>query len=201
MSPDRAFSALAFPALPSEHQQALDARARASGHAAGYAAGLREAEAGLARRVAELETEHESALRHARARLDRAVEVLAAAAAALDERMLPVLAEANQTLAENAMDLAEAILGVELANPARSSVAAMTRALSGADAALVGTVRLNPMDLAVLDEETTSSAGVVLAPDPTLARGDAIADLPVGYLDARISTATARARAAIMGRP
>jgi flagellar assembly protein FliH len=44
-----------------------------------------------------------------------------------------------------------------------------------------------------------AAAGVELSPDASIARGDAVADLPVGYLDARIGTAVARARAAILG--
>jgi flagellar assembly protein FliH len=44
-----------------------------------------------------------------------------------------------------------------------------------------------------------AAAGVLFSADASIARGDAIAMLPFGYLDARIATAVARARAAILG--
>jgi len=61
----------------------------------------------------------------------------------------------------------------------------------------VQVVRLNPSDLAALDPSTIEAAGVALAADPSLARGDAVTEFSNGFLDARISTALARARAAI----
>ena len=41
--------------------------------------------------------------------------------------------------------------------------------------------------------------GLELVADPTLAPGDAIGRHPDGYLDARITTALSRARAALLG--
>jgi len=198
MSPEPTFATLAFPSLRTEQQAELDLRARASGHAAGYAEGLRAANVELEQLRERLQAELDATIRHGQARLDRALEVLEAASAALAARALPVVADAQDALARNALDLAEALLGIELASGDTSARAALTRALSTADAPLVTTVRLNPTDLAVLDEATIAAAGVPLVADPALARGDAIADLPIGYLDARISAATARARTAIM---
>lgn len=56
-------------------------------------------------------------------------------------------------------------------------------------------VRLHPDDVHLL-----AQAGVedpVLLADATLGRGDAVADLEHGFLDARIGTAVARARAGL----
>jgi flagellar assembly protein FliH len=61
------------------------------------------------------------------------------------------------------------------------------------------TVRMNPLDLGVLDDAVRAASGVSFTADASIARGDAIADLPLGYLDARIATAVARARAAMLG--
>lgn len=78
-------------------------------------------------------------------------------------------------------------------------------------------MRLNPDDLALLveaeaeAEEQAASGGNArtsstlvtgipaprLVPDPSIAPGDAIGELPAGWLDARISTALARAREAL----
>ena len=199
MSPEPTFAALSFPSLRTEQQDEIELRARASGHAAGYAEGLRAANAELDALRARLHAEHDATIRHGQARLDRAIDVLAAASDALAARAVPVVAEAQDVLAQGALQLAEAILGIELSTGDTSARAALTRALSTADAALVTRVRLSPLDLAVLDDATIASAGVQLVADPALGRCDAIAELPVGYLDARVSTATARARAAIVG--
>ncbi|MCU1525981.1 MAG: flagellar assembly protein [Microbacteriaceae bacterium] len=199
MSLDTRFSSLTFPSLRSEHQETLDVQARASGHAAGYAAGLRAAGQELAEQVARLDAEHEATLSQAQARLDRAIGLLAAAANALAERTVPVLTEVQDAIAESAMDLAEELLGTELSIGDTSATAAMKRALSSVDASLVHTVRMNALDLAVFDEQTLAATGVTFTADSSLARGDAITEFPVGYLDARITTAVARARAAILG--
>jgi flagellar assembly protein FliH len=197
MSPEPSFATLTFPSLRTEQQEEVDLRARASGHAAGYAEGLRAANAEIDALRERLQTEHAAVIRHGQARLDRAIEVLGGASAALAARAVPVVAEVQDALAQNALTLAEAILGVELATGDTSARAALTRALSTPDAPLVTTVRLNPLDLAVLDEEIIAAAGVPLVADATLTRGDAMAELPIGYLDARISSAVARARTAI----
>ncbi|MCU1421883.1 MAG: hypothetical protein JWN36_1534, partial [Microbacteriaceae bacterium] len=106
MSPDQNFATLSFPTLRTDRQDEMDARSRAVGHSAGYAAGLRAANDELAAHIARLDAEHAAEIRHGQARLDRAIELLAASAAALDARALPVLAEVQDVLAENALDLA-----------------------------------------------------------------------------------------------
>jgi len=194
------FFPMSFPSLPGSAQQdQADADSRAAGHAAGYAAGLRAAGAELAGQKAALDAEHRAALLHDAARTDRAVAVLTACAAALDARLLPVVTDAQEAIAESALDLAETIIGAELADGERSAKAALGRALAVVDPAIIATVRLNPIDLSVLDETVRAAAGVSFTADASIARGDAIADLPLGYLDARIGTAVARARAAILG--
>lgn len=196
----RDFFPLTFPSLPgSAQQEQADADSRAAGHAAGYAAGLRAAGAELAGQKAALDAEHRAALLHDGARMDRAIAVLTASALALDSRLVPVLTDAQDVIAASALDLTEAIIGVELTDGERSAKAALTRVLAMVDPATIATIRLNPLDLGVLDESVRAAAGVPFTADASIARGDAIADLPLGYLDARIGTAVARARAAILG--
>jgi flagellar assembly protein FliH len=196
----RDFFPMTFPSLPATAQQEqTDADSRAAGHAAGYAAGLRAAGAELAGQKAALDAEHRAALLHDAARTDRAIVVLTAAALALDSRLLPVVSDAQDAIAVSALDLAETIIGAELANSERSAKAALARALAAVDPATITTIRLNPLDLSVLDENVRAASAVSFTADASLARGDAIADLPLGYLDARITTAVARARAAILG--
>ena len=168
------------------------------GHAAGYAAGLRRADAELAARRGELDAEHAAALEHGRAQVRGAVGVLEAAAFALAGRTAPVLEEADAQLAAAAIALAEAVIGRELADGPSGARAALARALSGGDAGAVVAVRLNPADLALLDAGVRP-AGVALVPDPALGRGDALAVYPDGELDARIGSALARAAASLAG--
>ncbi|TFC93856.1 MULTISPECIES: FliH/SctL family protein [Cryobacterium] len=197
------FSAVTFPSLRDDRSTG-DESSRARGHAAGYTAGLRAAAADVDARIERHDAEHAAAALHQQARVDRAVTLLGAAAAALHQRTAPVLREAEDTLVATAVELAEAILGHELADTDTSARAALNRALiPGADA-VGGTgrpqaVRMNPADLALIDLVTRTDAGVDFIADADLARGDAIAEFPDGFLDARIGTALARAKAALRG--
>ena len=55
-------------------------------------------------------------------------------------------------------------------------------------------MRLNPDDVAALRTAGFAVDDVRLVADPALSRGDAIGELPGGWLDARIPEALARAR-------
>ncbi|TFC66978.1 hypothetical protein [Cryobacterium sp. TMT2-4] len=206
------FSAVTFPSLQGERDAGGDA-SRARGHAAGYTAGLRAAAAEVDARIARLDAEQAAAGAIGQARIDRAVALLGAAAAALHERTVPVIQEAEDTLVATALELAEAILGYSLGDADASARAALGRALAtgatGVTGATVTTgalgtirphsVRMNPADLALIDLITRADAGVDFTADADLARGDAIAEFPDGFLDARIGTALTRAKAALTG--
>ena len=58
---------------------------------------------------------------------------------------------------------------------------------------------MNPVDVFQLDNASRTATMVEIVPDATIARGDAVADFSDGYLDARIQTALARARSALLG--
>ncbi|HAM25368.1 MAG TPA: hypothetical protein DCP11_01320 [Microbacteriaceae bacterium] len=202
MSIDTEFSRVTFPALRSDDTDPFDVQARASGHAAGYAAGLRAASQEIAERTARLDAEHEASMLHGRARVDRAVAVLTAAARALEERTVPVIELSQDAIAASAIELAEAIIGSELSRDGTSARTAVARALGGVDAKTVHVVRMNPVDLSALDDSAIAAiaaTGVAFAADESLARGDAVTEFAVGYLDARVSTALARAKAALSG--
>jgi flagellar assembly protein FliH len=173
------------------------------GHAAGYAAGLRKAEAEVRVLRGELEAEHAAAREEGQRRLASAVVLLESAAAALHARTAPILAEADDELADAAVALAEAILGYELSDAATGAKAALKRALSAPDPEAAVAVRLHPDDLALLQAELPkterTTAQITWVPDPSLTRGDAVAEYPDGELDARIGSALERARAALAG--
>lgn len=204
-----AFAPMVFPSLRNPDQQRLEAAGRTRGYSAGYAAGLRAAEGEATRRQELRDAEQTAALRAGEARVAAAAAALDAATAALDARTLPALATAEQTLAAAAVELAEALLGRELSRGEDSACAALDRALSGTGSEPVRTVRMNPEDLAALERAGIGNAGagatgarlngVALVGDPSLARGDAVSEFPNGYLDARLGTALARAKDALLG--
>ncbi|WP_051972925.1 FliH/SctL family protein [Cryobacterium sp. MLB-32] len=199
MSTDARFSSVAFPRLHVVVDARADEQDRAAGHAAGYAAGLREAGITAVAVAAEHAAEHAAALRHAEARSDRAVRLLAAAAEALDNRTIPVLREAEGTLVHTALDLAEAVLGAELSHSDVSARRALERALGQGEHAETHTVHMHPDDLAVLGAATQNVPGVLFVSDASLARGDAVTRFPDGFIDARIGTAFARVKNAMLG--
>ena len=176
-------------------------RAHAAGYAAGYAGGAREAaraaaaetQRGEERRVS---AEERRAVEHA-----AAVAALARATAAAAARTAPVLADAEYALHAAALELATVVLGCELEDGEHSARAALARVLDDPQVPGVQTVRMSPRDLDALRAVggIPDVAGLELVADPTLAPGDAIGRHPDGYLDARITTALARARVALLG--
>jgi flagellar biosynthesis/type III secretory pathway protein FliH len=175
-------------------------QARAAGWSAGWAAGTRAAaEAAQAQRAA-LEAEHVSAEAARDARVTAALAVLRRAAEAAAARAVPVLEDAAATLDEGAVVLAQAVLGTELADDEDRARAALARALSLPLDAGITAVRLHPTDLATLAAaDVAAPAGVQLVADASLHPGDAVSELPDGFLDARISTAVERALHALAG--
>jgi len=196
---ENTFRPTTFPVVRTARLGEVEERARTRGHAAGYAEGMRRAAAEAEVLRERQQAEHQALLQDLEARTDRLVAALADAAAALHARTVPVVETAQDTLAAAALDLAEAVLGHELRDGASGAAAALARALAGTDAAQVVSVRLHPEDLALLSEDQRTRAGVRLVPDPALGRCDAVTEFDDGHLDARITTALARARTALTG--
>jgi flagellar assembly protein FliH len=198
MSTEPAFARMAFPALRDSDRAAAEARGVAQGHAAGYAAGLRAAAAEIAERETRRDAELTTAVRAAEARTERALAALTAATRALDERALPLISEAEESIVTLAVQLAEALVGQELSVAEVAARLAVERVLAVAGPDSVRAVRLNPADLAALDENVRRRSRLTLVPDATIASGDAVADLDDGFLDARVSTAMSRVREALL---
>lgn len=200
MSTNAQFSLVNFPDLGGSGVEAAEEQARTRGHAAGYAAGLRAAEVALdrERRAEAAERAAVAALAHERAEAHAAL--LRAAVASINSRTAPVLDEAHQLIAHGSIDLAEAIIGIELSDAPRAARAAVTRALRDVDPAVVLVVRMNPSTLAALEDDCVVE-GISYVADPSIAPGDAVTDFAEGYLDARISSAIARARTALIEGP
>ncbi|WP_448631319.1 FliH/SctL family protein [Cellulomonas soli] len=194
---------LPFRAAPvaARASQDVDESARAQGFAAGYAAGSREAA-----RVAATEAQGVAALveQAAAARAAehaRALQVLSAAASAAQARTQPVLDQVERRLHLAAVELAQALLGVELSDAERAGRAALARVLGNPRLPDAVDIRLHPRDLEALRAagvDTTLAEGVVLTPDASLAPGDAVAEHPDGLLDARLGEALTRALDALL---
>ncbi|WP_125614259.1 FliH/SctL family protein [Specibacter cremeus] len=207
----------AFPVVAgTDHRRARE-RGHTEGRAAGYAAGLRHAETETEAARRHMEAEHAALLQRVRSdaatALARQLATLEAATRALERRTAPVLADAETVLADCALQLAQAVLGTVMDDAGTRARAALTRVLGHPGAAGPVRVRLHPDDLAVLERPLTDAADAGLAnpafahldlssldvvADDSLAPGDAVADFPDGFLDARIGTALERARAALL---
>ena len=182
-----------------------DHRVRAAGYAAGWAAGARaaaEQATALRRRLVEEQAEAEAVRAAEHAALVAALERSCAVAAA---RTAPVLAEAQRRLQVAALELAEALIGAELADGERSARVALDKALAVPPELGLHTIRLSPPDahriqVAIDEGGVTLPDGVMVLADPALAPGDALSVHESGYLDARLSTAVARVREIVAGQ-
>ncbi|MBP1300462.1 MULTISPECIES: hypothetical protein [unclassified Curtobacterium] len=207
---DTTVQRVAFPVLGSATTRDLAAAADVRGHAAGYAAGLRAAQAETAALHARLEAEHATRLAALQAETVRRVQVLDAATNAMLSQVVPVLADAEESLVDAALDLAEAVVGHVVrsgrqddatgegdgqeARPTTGAEATVRRALASVDATVAVAVRLSPADAARVAD---LALPVPVVPDVALLDGDAVVDLPDGLLDLRIGAALDRARAAL----
>lgn len=195
-----------FPVVATAAQSHVHADAKArgftQGHAAGYAAGLQLAGCETAAAGLRQDAAHEALVKELQTEHDAEVQVLRSVAAALAERTTPVLAEAEQALFSHALELAEALLGHELSDGETSARTALARALGGGSTDVPLSICMHPADLAELSgapgKFINLPVSVQLLPDPSLDRGDAVANYPHGFLDARLRTAAARAKAALL---
>lgn len=199
---------IAFPVIgdPAGRERAVGADVR--GHAAGYTAGLRAAQAETDALRARLQAEHVALTASLRADTVRRLAVLDAATTAMLSTIAPVLDDAHDSVASAAIDLAEAIVGYEIrasrplvgpdddreARIASGAETTVRRALASIDRTVPVAVRLSPADAARV---TDVDLPVPVVADPALRDGDALVDLPQGMLDARIATALDRARTAL----
>jgi flagellar assembly protein FliH len=207
---DTTVQRVAFPVIGSAAARDRAASADVRGHAAGYAAGLRAAQAETDALRARLEAEHTARVASMQADTARRIAVLDAATTAMLSQVTPVLEAAEQSVAAAALDLAEAVVGYAIrasrqsdgapdghgleARGASGAEVTVRRALASIDRRLAVAIRLSVGD-------TARVAGldlpVPVVADPALSDGDAVVDLPDGMLDARIQTALDRARTAL----
>ncbi|QQD77541.1 hypothetical protein I8920_07440 [Curtobacterium sp. YC1] len=198
---------VAYPVIGDRAVRERATGADVRGHAAGYTAGLRAAQAETDALRARLEAEHAARTAALQADTARRIAVLDAASAAMLATVAPVLADAEASVASAAMDLAEAVVGYAIrasrpvdgttdgrAQGASGAEDTVRRALASLDRTVPVAVRLSPGDAARVAD---LALAVPVVADPALRDGDAVVDLPDGLLDARITTALDRARTAL----
>lgn len=194
----RGFEPLTVPVIAeTEQERAAMASARSRGFAAGFAEGRRAAALEQERWLAEAEDTRASEAAEAADRLAVLASALRTAAVELREATVPVLAEAEAELTAAAFELVTTVVGVALADPLAAARAAVARVLAAGTPGAVPVVRLHPDDIAALRAVGFTGDGMQLVADPALHRGDAVGELPNGWLDARIHSALQRAKEAL----
>jgi flagellar assembly protein FliH len=182
------------------------ATSQASGYAAGWAQGVAAAAEEERRVIAELRARAAAEREALQAQVAQALASLEAAADDLRARTAPQLDAVADAVAIAVVDLAEVVIGREIEDDGMRGFTALRRALDAAPSHADITVRLNPEDLAVVEQMRSADGLLVLAEnqvtivaDPRLAPGDAFAEFPGGLVDARTDTALARIRGQLRG--
>lgn len=180
-------------------EQAREA-ARTAGYAAGWAQGQQAAAvAAQAARDQAAAAERAFAERRAAA-LDASLAALAAAAGQVHAHEVSTTEQVEDLIVAMAVELAEAILGRELAEESTRGGDALRRAMRVVPSTGPVTVRLHPDDNLTLTGSTTGGdynyegRPVILRPDAGLRPGDALAEIGSTTVDATIATAMSRAR-------
>lgn len=168
---------------------------RAQGYAQGWAEGRRTGEAeaaAAASRVSQQVAQDERTRQQAHAVSVRALE---SAARELQARFEEACSVVEARVVDAALQLAQAIVGRELAvatNPGSDAVRRLLRVLP--HEATTFTVRLHPEDVGRLDPVLLEEFSASVVPDPDLAPGDAVAETDTMVIDAAIDAALARVR-------
>lgn len=192
------FEPLTVPVIAeTEQERAAMTSARSRGYAAGYAEGRREAAAEQVRWLAAAEDARAAESAEAADRVAVLAAALRTAAVELREATVPVLAEAEAALTAAAFELATAVVGVALEDRLAAAQAAVARVQAAGAPGAVPVVRLHPDDVAAMQAAGFQADGMQLVADPALHRGDAVGELPNGWLDARIHSALQRAKEAL----
>jgi flagellar assembly protein FliH len=169
-----------------------DGRSEAEvGYTAGFAAGYQD---GLAEAAVAIEAETQQL----RARLDRAMRAMSAAATELAARQATDIAGVEDALAAAAVELAEAILGRELELAKTPGIDALARALALVPPAQAAVAHMNPADLCDLDPGMLGAGrDLTLVADPGVEPGGCILAVGDSRIDAQLGPALDRVRAAL----
>jgi flagellar assembly protein FliH len=179
--------------LLGELAERASAEAQAQGYAVGWARGRRDAQAAAAAAAdrAEQERRATEALRENEHRT--AVSALHEAAEQLRGTLTELRLQVEEQGTDLALALTETLLARELATLTDADV--VRRVLAATPAApTTATVRLHPSVAASVEVKGLTDAGLVVVPDPTLERTDAVVECDGSVVDLRIDAAMDRLR-------
>lgn len=168
--------------------------ARAQGYASGWAEGRRAAERAALAEAEQYVVQRAAERAAEAAEHEQAVAALRLAAQRLDAATAKVCSAVETHAVEISLQLAEAVLGRELALAEQPAADAMRRALELMPSGTAVTVRLHPADRDGLDLAAFADHCVTVVADPTLRRGDALVETDVTVVDATVDAALARVR-------
>ncbi|MEV6344513.1 FliH/SctL family protein [Actinoplanes sp. NPDC051851] len=176
--------------------------ARTTGYAEGWAQGKREATEAAENAADRAHAAEEAHEQRRSAALAQAVNALGRAVTELETQLTPTFTELQEVVLAGAFELAEAIVGRNLADDPDRGRDALRRAMSAAPENGDVAVSLHPADFQILvgeNENTFDYQGrrITLHSDPALNPGDAIARTGTATVDATIAAAIARAREAL----
>ncbi|WP_194420326.1 FliH/SctL family protein [Microbacterium abyssi] len=192
-----AFSPAVYPRLHGDGLTAEREKARVRGYAEGHAEGFRAGNVAAAAAHERAETERIARETDEAQAVSDAVAALHAAARSLADRERHLAAVAQSQVLAHAIELAELIVAGELSDADAAALSAVRRAMAAVDPADIRELRLHADDIRTLERLDAQPAAFVLSADETLERGDAVAMLEHGFVDARIGSALERARLAV----
>jgi flagellar assembly protein FliH len=164
------------------------------GYRIGYQAGFDAALADAAAAIDSREQQRAS-------NLAAVIQELAEAAERIEEHHSAIVAEMETQIVALAIDIAETLVGHDIATSTNPGLDALVRALHLAPTTNAVSAQLHPDDYATLtasaDWERFADQGLTIIENAQLQRGDCIVDAEATRIDARLAPALARVREVI----
>jgi flagellar assembly protein FliH len=183
--------------IPSDVLDRARTSAQAVGYSQGWAQGVRDAQESMRGEVLAAAQDNAAFLQRAQAELQVALQSLAQVADRLDADAVSASHDLEDLVLATAVEIAEALIGSQLADTTSATRDALARILNLAPGREALVVRINSAvhaELAAHDFQgllasvsATNGGSITFEADPTLAVGDAIARVGSSTIDARLS--------------
>jgi flagellar assembly protein FliH len=184
----RPATSLANPLASAADAAAVSDQAREEAARVGYEDGF---QAGLKAGAAEVQARAAAAA----GAVDAALIALESAAAQLATREAAGVADVEQRITALALQIAQAVVGREVATSPTAGRDAILRALQLAPEGTAALVRINPVDLDTVGElARITNRAISLIPDPAVEQGGCVLEAGPCRIDAQVGPALARVR-------